>query len=83
MEWFAGLAIWVLLVSLVIYFLPTMIAVARGHKNWVTDIHIEFVPRLDIPGLDWSVCLVLHSSGEVATGNISFLNAENDDLTTS
>jgi hypothetical protein len=35
MEWFAGLAIWVLLVSLVIYFLPTMIAVARGHKNWV------------------------------------------------
>ena len=57
-----------------------MIAVARGHKNWVTDIHIEFVPRLDIPGLDWSVCLVLHSSGEVATGNISILNIKASEL---
>lgn len=33
MEWIAGLAIWILIVSFVLYFLPTMIAVARKHRN--------------------------------------------------
>jgi hypothetical protein len=32
-EWIAGLAIWILIVSFVLYFLPTMIAVARKHRN--------------------------------------------------
>jgi len=33
MEWIGGLAIWVLIVSFVFYFLPSMIAVARNHRN--------------------------------------------------
>ena len=33
MEWIGGLAIWVLIVSFVFYFLPSMIAVARSHRN--------------------------------------------------
>jgi hypothetical protein len=33
MEWAAGLAIWVVIVSFVFYFLPSMIAVARSHRN--------------------------------------------------
>jgi hypothetical protein len=55
-EWIAGLAIWILIVSFVLYFLPTMIAVARGHRNALPIFILNLF--LGWTFLGWIVALV-------------------------
>ena len=58
-EWIAGLAIWILIVSLVLYFLSTLVAVARNYRSAV-PILFQIYFRNKHFGLDHDIARVFY-----------------------
>ena len=56
MDWFLGLGVGVIFISIVFYFLPAIIAFSRGHKNAVSILLLDLL--LGWTFLDWVLALV-------------------------